>query len=114
MAKTKTFGVRLTPDLISELERLKDAFAFTSSGEMIESWIRLLQDIDKIVVHIDKHPREWNAQDLKKHFGMCDTHEAPSSSLDPLVLRRIRGRFGEDGERRILSLLQELTRRQHA
>jgi hypothetical protein len=36
----KTLGIRLTPDLIAELERLKGVFEFSSYGEMIEGFVR--------------------------------------------------------------------------
>lgn len=109
MAKTKTFGVRLTPDMISELERLKDVFAFTSSGEMIESWIRLLKDIDEGVCRIKEHPREWKAHQVEKYLSFTDKETTVhSAQVDELAWRRLRERFGEDGVERIRELVAEL------
>ena len=47
MAKTKTPGIRVAPDLNGELERLNQAFDFGTYGEMLESLVRLLRAIDE-------------------------------------------------------------------
>jgi hypothetical protein len=108
MAKTKTFGVRLTPELISELERLKDVFAFSSYGEMMEHWVRLLQNIDDGVCQINTHPKEWTTQDVREHLHVPEMPCVTSSSqVDSLTLRRLRERFGEDGLQRIQEILKE-------
>jgi len=110
MAKTKTFGVRLAPELINELERLKEAFSFTSYGEMIEVWVRLLQRIDEGVFRIKKHPREWNAQELERHLLCADKRSADySSQVEDLTWRRLRARFGEDGVQHIRELIADLS-----
>lgn len=109
MAKTKTFGVRLTPELIAELERLRGTFGFATYGEMMESWVHLLQNIDERVCQIEKHPKEWGAQDFEEHLGLRERNAASLTSIDPLVVRRLRERFGEDGVQRIHGLLRELS-----
>jgi hypothetical protein len=109
MAKTKTFGVRLTPELISELERLKDAFSFASYGEMMETLIHLLQGIDEGVSRIKEHPREWKAQQVKQHlFSFSEKSQTSSTAqVEDLTWRRLRERFGEDGIQRIRELVAD-------
>ena len=115
MAKTKTFGVRLTPEMIAELERLKDVFAFASYSEMLKYWICLLQNIDEGVCQIKSHPREWTTQEVKEHLGASKLqHSASLSSLvDSLTVRRLRERFGEDSLQSIQDILKQSTRKQH-
>jgi hypothetical protein len=102
MGKTKTFGMRLTPELIAELERLRDTFGFTNYSHMIDGWIGVLQDIDSAVTEIQRHPREWEAQHLREHLGLCDQQLASRfPHVDGLALRRLKERFGEDGVQRV-------------
>ena len=107
MAKTKTFGVRLTPNQIVELERLRSTFAFTSYGELIGDWVQLLQQIDTQISRIHKHPRDWGPSDLDEHLMLrVGRSSHPWNVFASLLLRRIKARFGEDGVERINMLLE--------
>ncbi len=69
MAKTKSIGTRVTPEFNQEIERLKEAFGFGSFGEMIESFVRLLQLIDNGVASIQSHPPDWSKDDAQKYLS---------------------------------------------
>ena len=69
MAKTETLGIRLTPQVIGELEQLRDAFAFASYGEVLESMVRLLKSIDQTVCQTKDHPRDWGTSDAKEYLS---------------------------------------------
>ena len=106
MAKTKTLGIRLSPALISELERLKQSFAFASYGEMMENLVDLLESIDECVSRIKGHPRDWNSDDAKKCLAL-ENEDAAScrTMLNRLLWRRLKERFGQDGLQHVQELL---------
>ncbi len=109
MAKTKTLGIRVAPQLITELERLKNVFAFASYGEMLESFVRLLQSIDESVCQIKDHPREWEAHDVERYLSSTDDRPtSQSAEVNALTWRRLRDRFGEDGVQRVKELVDEV------
>lgn len=112
MPKTKTLGVRLTPDLIAEVERLKDLFGFSSYSEMVEVLVLLLQKIEEEVDGITLHPREWGKDDVanylpRKHSTLF------SNEINELLRRRLGARFGEDGIQHIQGLLNESMGQRH-
>lgn len=112
MPKTKTLGVRLTPDLIAEVERLKNLFGFSSYSEMVEVLVLLLQKIDKEVDGITLHPREWDKDDVDNYLpGRHST--LFSNEINELMWRRLGARFGEDGIQHIQELLKEVNGGRH-
>lgn len=107
MAKNKSIGARVTPEFSQEIERLKDAFGFGSFGEMLESFVRLLQLIDDCVARIDSHPRDWSTEDAQDYlsFGNSNWVDRQTGELRELLWRRLRERFGQDGVERARELL---------
>ncbi len=98
MAKTKTLGIRTTPELIAELERLKEAFYFENYSEMLHTLAQVLRSIDQRVSEIPNHPRDWSAEELDTYFSAPDGAESSNNNeLSRLVWRRLKQRFGEDG-----------------
>jgi hypothetical protein len=98
MAKTKTLGIRTTPQLIDELEELKKAFNFDSYSEMLSSLAQVLKSIDQRVSQIQDHPRTWSVGEARRLLSMhSDEGDAAREQIPRLVWRRLRQRFGEDG-----------------
>ena len=108
MAKTKSIGIRVTPELSQEIERLKEAFGFGSFGEMLESFVRLLRLIDDGVARIESHPRDWSKEDVEQYlsFGNSNWVGDETGELRHLLWRRLRERFGQDGVDRARELLR--------
>ena len=104
MQKTKSVGTRVDPVLNQEIERLKEAFAFNSFGDMFEVMVGLLQAIDEVISSIDQHPREWSPADLLSYLP-ARYRNRQEREFFLLVLKRIRQRFGADGVERIEALL---------
>jgi hypothetical protein len=107
MAKTKSIGARVTPELSQEIERLKEAFGFGSFGEMLESFVRLLQLIDQGTDRIESHPRDWSKKDIQNYLlgGNSDWIDPRANELRELLWRRLRERFGQNGVERARELL---------
>lgn len=63
MAKTKTFGIRMSPSLIDEMERLKEAFDFKSYAEMLDLLTHLLAGMNELLSQIGEHPSEWGKEE---------------------------------------------------
>lgn len=107
MAKNKSIGARVTPEFSQEIERLKDAFGFGSFGEMLESFVRLLQLIDGDISCIESHPREWSKEDVQIYLSVSNSNRMgqETGELGALLWRRLRERFGEDGIERARELL---------
>lgn len=107
MAKTKTLGVRLAPELIAELDEFKRIFAFASYAEMIETLLHLLGGIDECVSHFKRHPRDWDAEDVKKCLALDFGHDAAyHKTVNALLWRRFKERFGQDGVEHLQHLLE--------
>jgi len=108
MAKTKSIGIRVTPEVNKEIERLKEAFGFGSFGEMLESFVRILQLIDQDIYRIESHPRELSKQDVQNYLsgGNSDWIDPRTGELGKLLWRRLRERFGQDGVERARELLE--------
>jgi len=107
MAKSKSIGARVTPEFSQEIERLKEAFGFGSFGEMLESFVRLLQLVDDGVARIDSHPRDWSKKDVQNYLSgsNSDWIDQGAGELRELLWRRLRERFGQDGVERARELL---------
>jgi len=116
MAKTKSIGIRVTPELNEEIERLKEAFGFTSFGEMLESFVRILQLVDQDIYRIESHPRDWSKEDVQNYLsgGNSDWIDPRTSELGKLLWRRLRERFGQDGVERARELLEKRSREMKA
>lgn len=107
MAKTKTLGVRLAPELIAELDKLKRSFAFTSYGEMIETLLHLLGGIDECVACFKGHPRDWGAEDVRRCLALDVGHTTVyHKTVNVLLWRRLKERFGQDGVEHLHQLLE--------
>lgn len=112
MAKTKTLGIRATPELIGELEILKAAFNFESYSEMLDTLARVLRSIDQRVSQIPSHPRDWSTGELDTCFSTPDRAESLNDNeLTRLAWRRLKQRFGEDGVQALQQKLLESSRR---
>ncbi|MBE9501300.1 MAG: hypothetical protein IMY87_02595 [Chloroflexi bacterium] len=109
MAKTKSIGIRVTPEVNKEIERLKEAFGFGSFGEMLESFVRILQLVDQDIFRIESHPREWSKKDVQNYLsgGNSDWTDPRTGELGKLLWRRLRERFGQDGVERARELLEK-------
>ena len=107
MAKSKSIGARVTPEFSQEIERLKEAFGFGSFGEMLESFVRLLQLIDQGISSIDSHPRDWSKEDVQSYLAVGNSNwiDQGTGELRALLWRRLRERFGQDGVERARELL---------
>jgi len=107
MAKSKSIGARVTPQFSQEIERLKEAFGFGNFGEMLESFVRLLQFIDRDISYIESHPREWSKEDVQTYLSVSNSNRISqgTSELRTLLWRRLRERFGQDGVERARELL---------
>jgi len=107
MAKTKSIGTRVTPELSQEMERLKEAFGFGSFGEMLESFVRLLRLIDEGISVIESHPGDWSKEDVQSYLAVGNSHwiDEGTGELRALLWRRLRERFGQDGVERARQLL---------
>lgn len=106
MPKTKTLGVRLTPDTIAEFERLKELFGFSSYSEMVDVLMLLLQKVDQEVDGIELHPRDWSEGDANNYLP--DKHYTLfSNEINQLLMRRLSARFGQDGTKHIRELLNQ-------
>ena len=107
MAKSKSIGARVTPEFSQEIERLKEAFGFGSLGEMLESFVRLLQLIDRDISCIESHPREWSKEDVQTYLSVGNSNRISQETgeLRALLWRRLRERFGQDGVERAHELL---------
>lgn len=108
MAKTKSMGTRVTPEFSQEIERLKEAFGFVTFGEMLETFVRLLQLIDKGISRIDSHPRDWSKEDVQNYLAVGNSNwiDQGADELRELLWRRLRERFGQDGVERARELLE--------
>lgn len=95
MAKTKTLGIRTTQQLIDELEKLKDAFAFGSYSELLGSLAQVLRTIDQRVCQVQEHPRTWEAEQIRAFFSTSS--DGNEDEIARLMWRRLKQRFGEDG-----------------
>ncbi len=109
MAKTKTLGIRVTPNLNNDLEHLKSAFGFSSYGAMLEFLVRFLGTIDKAVSDIDKHPRDWSQEEVEEYLQVsCGSLVGSGiAEIRDLLWRRLRERFGEHGMERLQQLISE-------
>lgn len=106
MAKTKTLGIRTTPQLIGELEKLKVAFDFGSYSEMLISLAQVLRNIDQRICELRSHPRAWKVAEVRDLFsGTLPESNGQEDEIAHLVWRRLKERFGEDG---VESLRQKL------
>ena len=106
MAKTKTLGIRTTPQLIHELEELKKAFDFDSYSDMLSSLAHVLKSVDQRVCQIQDHPRTWTVDEIHKYLSLCEEGNAVREEISQLVWRRLRQRFGEDGVEALRQKLQ--------
>lgn len=107
MAKTKTLGIRLAPELIAELDELKRIFSFASYGEMIETLLHLLGGMDECVSRFEGHPRGWSAEDVRKCLALDIEHAAAyHKTVTALLWRRFKERFGQDGLEHLQQLLE--------
>jgi len=108
MAKTKTLGVRLAPESIAELDEFKRIFGFASYAEMIETLLHLLGGIDKCVSQLKGHPRDLDAGDVKKYLALDFGHDvAYQKTVNTLLWRRFKERFGQDGVEHLQRLLEQ-------
>lgn len=105
MPKTKSFGTKVEPAFGQEIERLKEAFGFTSFGEILEVSVRLLQVIDEGVCRIKRHPREWSRADMLEYLSI-GREAAQDSEIVALAERRLRERFGQDGVEQVQEVLR--------
>jgi hypothetical protein len=105
MAKTKSLGTKVDPAFRQEIERLKEAFGFTSFGEMLQVSVKLLQAIDEGVCRIERHPREWSRPDVIEYLSI-GREAAEDPEILALVERRLRERFGQDGIERMQEILR--------
>ena len=107
MAKSKSIGARVTPEFSQEIECLKEAFGFGSFGEMLESFVRLLELIDRDISCIESHPREWSKKDVQTYLSVGNSNRIiqGTGELKALLWRRLRERFGQDGVERAQGLL---------
>jgi hypothetical protein len=114
MGKTKSLGTKVEPEFGKEIERLKEAFGFLSFGELLEGSIKLLQAIDRGICHIQRHPRDWNENDVAEYLSIGQ-EAAKGPEIIALVERRLRERFGQDGVEQVQQLLgnQYLRQRTH-
>lgn len=110
MAKTKTLGIRTTPQLIDELEELKKAFDFDSYSEMLSSLAHVLKSVDKRVCQIQDHPRNWTADQIHKYLSLQSEEGPVREEISQLVWRRLRQRFGEDGVEALWQKLESAER----
>ena len=109
MGKTKTLGIRATPQLISELERLKAAFGFDSYSDMLASYSEFLTAIDRRICEIPEHPRTWTLEDIDRHLSVHGQNgdREDDEAAAKLFWRRVRQRFGEDGVEALRSRILE-------
>ena len=106
MAKTKTLGIRTTPQLIAELEELKGAFDFGSYSEMLSSLAQVLRNIDQRICQLRRHPSAWEVEEVRDLLsGISAEANGQEDEIARLVWRRVKERFGEDG---VESLRQKL------
>ena len=108
MAKTKSVGTKVDPEFDKELQRLKESFGFNNFGEMLETFVSLLQYVDRSVLQIKRHPREWSKSDLHQYLslrqvGLIDWQK---DEFAELFRKRIRQRFGQDGLEHIEYLIK--------
>ena len=115
MAKTKTLGIRTTPQLIDELEELKKAFNFASYSDMLVCLAHVLKGVDQRVCQIQDHPRTWTLDDIRKFLPLeSEDGNAVREEISQLVWRRLKQRFGEDGVEALQHQLQgKSTRNSH-
>ena len=99
MAKTKTLGIRMSPSLIDEIERLKEAFDFKSYAEMLETLAHFLVGMDELLSEIGEHPSEWEREEIEKflRLGHGSLPNSKSTKISDILIRRLKKRFGEDG-----------------
>ena len=109
MAKTKTLGIRLSPYMISELERLKESFDFKSYSEMLEILTHLLTGMDELLSQIGEHPSEWGKEEIEEflRLGHETLPTGKSVKIRDILLRRLRKKFGEDGVEKLERLLSQ-------
>ncbi|MDP6511383.1 MAG: hypothetical protein QGH23_09275 [Dehalococcoidia bacterium] len=98
MPNTKTLRIRLAPSVISDLERLRGLFAFASYGEVLESMVCLLQDIDAKICATKGHPRDWEPEYARGCFGVGNGYvKGHPPELESLLPLRLKEKFGEGG-----------------
>ena len=112
MAKTKTLGIRTTPQLITELEELKDAFDFGSYSEMLASLAQVLRNIDQRICELRRHPRAWDVEEVRDLMsGISAESNGQEDEITRLVWRRVKERFGEDGVESLRQKVLESTKK---
>lgn len=109
MLKTKVASYRITPELNNDLEAYKKLFRFSSVGEMLESFVKLLRRIDEAIDSLSGKPiDQWSEEEIQGILLPSGVPSIQAEMQTGLTTRRIETEFGKWGVKSIMERWEQV------